>query len=42
VHQNALALLQGYSANGDGTGLKAFAAETAPKVQQHLSMLTAM
>lgn len=36
AHQQALALLQGYSATGDVASLKEFAAKTAPVVQQHL------
>lgn len=36
AHQQALALLQGQAAGGTAASLKAFAAKTAPVVQQHL------
>jgi len=39
AHEAALALLQVYAASGDNAKLKAFAAETAPKVQMHLDMV---
>jgi putative membrane protein len=38
AHEAALALLQGYAAGGENAKLKAFAAETAPKVSMHLDM----
>lgn len=36
-HKDALSLMQDYAKNGDNAKLKAFAAETAPAVQEHLS-----
>lgn len=39
AHAKALALLQGYAATGDNADLKAFAADTVPKVQSHIDML---
>lgn len=36
AHEKALGLLQGYAAGGDNEALKAFAAKTAPAVQEHL------
>lgn len=36
AHGDALSLLQSYAQSGDNADLKAFAAETAPKVQTHL------
>ena len=42
AHTKTLALMQGYAANGDKPALKAFAADTAPKVKSHLDMLTVM
>lgn len=42
AHQKALAMLQGYSANGDVPSLKAFAGETAPVVEAHLKQISAM
>jgi putative membrane protein len=36
AHNEALALHKGYADGGDNAALKAFAAETAPKVQMHL------
>lgn len=38
AHQSALNLLQRYAQDGDTPTLKTFAAETAPKVQEHLNM----
>jgi putative membrane protein len=38
AHQAALNLLQRYAQDGDTAALKAFAAATAPKVQEHLNM----
>ncbi|HVF93538.1 MAG TPA: DUF4142 domain-containing protein [Sphingomonas sp.] len=42
AHQKALALHQGYAANGDAPALKTVAAATAPVVQHHIEMLSAM
>lgn len=42
AHTQALAVHQGYAASGDNAALKAFAADTAPKVKSHLDMLNAM
>lgn len=42
AHQEALAAMQGYAANGDDAKIKAFAAKTAPVVQSHLDMLQKM
>ncbi|MBU3078358.1 DUF4142 domain-containing protein [Sphingomonas quercus] len=36
AHGEALSLLQSYASGGDNADLKAFATETAPKVQMHL------
>lgn len=38
VHSDALNLMNDYAANGQNASIKAFAAETAPKVQEHLDM----
>lgn len=38
AHQAALNLLQRYAQDGDTAAIKAFAAATAPKVQEHLNM----
>ena len=38
AHQAALNLLQRYAQDGDTAAIKAFAAATAPKVQDHLNM----
>lgn len=38
AHQNALDLMQRYAQDGDAPAIKAFAADTAPVVQQHLDM----
>ena len=38
VHQAALNLMQRYAQDGDTPAIKAFAAATAPKVQEHLNM----
>jgi putative membrane protein len=38
AHQAALNLLQRYAQDGDTPAIKAFAAATAPKVQEHLNM----
>ena len=37
-HEEMLTLMNTYAEHGDNTALKAFAAETAPKVQMHLDM----
>lgn len=42
AHQKALAAMQGYAASGDNDALKAFASETAPVIQGHLTMLQGM
>lgn len=42
AHEDALALLTGYGAGGDNADLKAFANETAPKVQTHLDRARAL
>jgi putative membrane protein len=36
AHQQALALMQAYAANGDAPAIKSFAQETAPVVETHL------
>ena len=38
AHQAALNLLQRYAQDGDTAAIKAFAAATAPAVQEHLNM----
>jgi putative membrane protein len=38
AHKEALSLMKGYAKGGDNPAVKSFAAETAPKVQQHLNM----
>ncbi len=42
AHTKTLALMQGYASSGDNAALKSFASSTAPKVQSHLDMITAM
>ncbi len=42
AHQMALALHQGYAANGTSAPLKAAAAKIAPVVQSHIDMLNGM
>lgn len=42
AHENALALMEDYSKNGDVASLKAAAAEIAPVVKQHLDMARAL
>jgi len=42
AHQKALALHQGYAANGTSAPLKAAATKIAPVVQSHLDMLNGM
>jgi putative membrane protein len=39
AHEKALSLMKSYADGGDNAKLKAFAAETAPKVQSHLDMV---
>lgn len=39
AHEDALNLMNGYAQTGDNAALKAFATDTAPKVQQHLDMV---
>ena len=39
AHQDALNLMQDYAQHGDNAALRAFASETAPKVQHHLDMI---
>ena len=39
AHTEALATMQGYAASGDKPAVKAFASETATKVQMHIDML---
>lgn len=40
AHRTTLAAMEGYAAHGDNPALKGFAAQTAPKVRQHLEMAT--
>jgi putative membrane protein len=42
AHDEALALMQGYSSDGTATHLKATAGEIAPVVQSHIDMLNKM
>lgn len=42
THQKALNLMQRYAADGDTPGLQAFAAATAPAIQQHLDQAKAI
>lgn len=42
AHEDAEHLLTDYSQSGDNADLKAFATETAPKVQHHLDMVQAL
>ena len=42
AHQTAVAMLNGYAANGTDAGLKSFAAETAPVVEGHLKKAQAL
>lgn len=42
AHQNALNLMQRYAGDGDVPTLQAFAAATAPAIQQHLDQATAL
>jgi putative membrane protein len=42
AHTKTLAVMQSYAAGGDKPALKAFAADTAPKVKGHLDMIKAM
>jgi len=41
-HQKALALHQGYAANGSAAGLKTVAGQIVPVVQHHIEMLNGM
>jgi len=38
AHKEALSLMRGYAKDGDNKDVKAFAAETTPKIQEHLNM----
>jgi putative membrane protein len=38
AHKEALILMKGYAKDGDNRDVKMFAADTTPKIQQHLSM----
>ncbi len=40
AHAEALALMQGYAANGDKPAIRSFASDTAPKVRMHMDMLS--
>ena len=42
AHENALNLMKDYAANGKDTGIQAFAAKTAPAVDQHLQAVKAL
>lgn len=42
AHDDAEQLLTAYAQNGDNADLRAFASETAPKVQHHLDMVRAL
>jgi putative membrane protein len=42
AHEDASQLLMSYAQGGDNAELRAFANETAPKVQQHLTMVRAL
>jgi putative membrane protein len=42
AHKEAETLMRGYSKDGDNAALKGFAADTLPKVADHLSMAEAM
>lgn len=42
AHEETLDLMKGYGADGSDAGLKAAAAKTAPKVQEHLDMAKKM
>jgi putative membrane protein len=37
AHEEALSLMKGYADGGDNAGIKAFAAKTAPAVEEHLN-----
>ncbi len=39
AHNEALTLMKSYAASGDKPAIKAFATDTAPKVQMHIDML---
>ena len=38
AHKETLILMKGYAKDGDNRDVKAFAADTAPAVQEHLNM----
>ncbi|HEY2033911.1 MAG TPA: DUF4142 domain-containing protein [Rhizomicrobium sp.] len=38
AHKEALILMKGYAKDGDNPDVKAFAADTVPKIQEHLDM----
>ncbi|MDB5688307.1 MAG: hypothetical protein JWL91_183 [Sphingomonas bacterium] len=40
AHREALGLMDSYATNGENAALKAFAAETKPKIQMHLDMVS--
>jgi putative membrane protein len=40
AHREALGLMDSYATNGDNPALKALAAETKPKIQMHLDMVS--
>jgi putative membrane protein len=40
AHREALGLMDSYATHGDDAGLKALAAETKPKIQMHLDMVS--
>ena len=40
AHKEAQILMRGYAQDGDNAAVKQFAAETLPKVEEHLSMVT--
>jgi putative membrane protein len=42
AHQEAQILMRGYAKSGDNADVKAFAADTEPKVQMHLDMIKAV
>jgi putative membrane protein len=40
AHREALGLMDSYATHGDDAGLKAFAAETKPRIQMHMEMVS--
>lgn len=42
AHEDAVSLFERYAQGGDNADLKAFAAETLPKLQHHLEMAKAL